>query len=440
MQTHEPRGFESRWLPGRLGLPLAALTTWLTIGGTALAQAQEFNYDEKKVPAYTLPDPLILADGRPVTDARTWIERRRPEILALFESQMYGKAPGRPAGLAFEVTKVVRDAVRGKATRKHISIRFDGKPSGPSMELLVYIPNKMKGPHPAFLGLNFDGNATVDAELGPASGERAKIGAAKKGSPGSAASRWPLERIIDRGYAVATACYGDIDPDFDDGFKNGVHPLFYKQGQTHPEAAEWGSIAAWSWGLSRALDYLETDSDIDARRVAVMGHSRLGKAALWAGANDERFSMVISNDSGEGGAAISRRRFGETVKRINTSFPHWFAANYKKYNDREDDLPFDQHMLVALIAPRPVLVNSADEDLWADPRGEFLAAKGADPVYRLLGKDGLAVKEMPPTNLLVWSTIGYHIRPGKHDVTAVDWDAFMDFSDRHLRGRSRSSN
>ncbi len=408
---------------------------------SAAEARQKTHEDESRVPAYTLPDPLVLADGSRVADSSMWTGKRRAEILSLFETHMYGKSPGRPPGLRFQVVRVVPDALRGKATRKEIAISFSDAPDGPRVDVLVYVPNRFRGPHPAILGLNFDGNHAVDPDpaLPLARGWVANDPAlgitnhrATEASRGSESSRWPLERIVDRGYAVVTAHYGDIDPDFDDGFKNGVHALERKSGDSPREADAWGSIAAWSWGLGRIMDYLETDPAIDSRRVTVHGHSRLGKAALWAGATDERFAAVISNESGEGGAALSRRRFGETVHRINTSFPHWFCANYQRYNDREDDLPFDQHMLLSLIAPRPLLVCSAQEDLWADPRGEFLAAIGADPVYRLLGQDGMGARDMPGPNVLIWSRIGYHIRPGKHDVTLADWDAFMDFVGRHL--------
>jgi hypothetical protein len=397
-------------------------------------------YEEEKVPKYTLPDPLVMQDGAKVKDADTWRTKRRPELLELFRTTVYGKSPGRPSGMVCNAFDEDAKTLGGKATRKQVTIFLAGKEDGPSMDLLLYLPNAQKGqPVPAFLILNFGGNQTVNAD--PAirlskvwmrEGKGVADNRATEQSRGNASDGYPIDAILDRGYGFATIYYGDIDPDFDDGFKNGVHPAFDRFEGERPGDA-WGSIAAWAWGLSRALDYLETEPAVDAKRVAVLGHSRLGKTALWAGAEDERFALVISNDSGCGGAALNRRCFGETVARINKSFPHWFCDNFNKYNDKESELPIDQHELIALMAPRPVYVASADADLWADPRGEFLAARNAGPVYRLLGLKGLEVEEMPPLDTPVQTgCIGYHVRTGGHALTAYDWQQYLNFADKHL--------
>jgi hypothetical protein len=403
----------------------------------ASAQHDDANYDEAKVPKYTLPDPLVLQNGQPVNTAKTWNEKRRPELLDLFRTEMYGRRPGKPAHMTFELVAIDKQALGGTAIRKEATVYFAGKKDGPKMDILIYLPAAATKPVPVFLGLNFGPNQTVSADPGirlrdawvrDGSSKMLVKKASAESSRGTAASRWQVEKILAHGYGLATVYYGDIEPDFDGGMQYGVRPIFFAQG---PDAG--AAIAAWSWGLSRALDYLETDKQVDAKHVAVFGHSRLGKTSLWAGAEDTRFAMVISNCSGEGGAALSRREFGEQPRHLNRNFPHWFDANYKKYSDHEADLPFDQHELIALIAPRPVYVATAEQDEWADPKGQFLAEVAAGPVYELLGKKGLGTDQWPGIHRPIMHDIGYHHRAGKHDVTAYDWDQYLKFADMHFR-------
>jgi len=409
----------------------------LFISDIAYISAQQFvaNYDESKVPVYKLPDPLVFENGKKVRNPNSW-ERRRAEILKIFETEVYGIAPDWKGEIIAEEISSDENALKGKAVRREIKLILKNGAKELPMVMLIYLP-KSTVSVPVFLGYNFGGNHSVTDEKGIAvteswirNNEASVISnnRASEAGRGKGASSWQVEEIISRGYGLVTIYYGDVDPDYDDGFKNGVHGLYdYKIDNT-----SWGSISAWAWGLSRAMDYLETIPLIDSKKVIVMGHSRLGKTALWAGATDKRFAIVISNNSGCGGAALSKRVFGETVGSINRSFPHWFCENFNKYNEKEDLLPVDQHQLLALIAPRPVYVASAEEDQWADPKGEFLSCLGAAPVYKLLTKNEFPAISMPAVNSPVVSKIGYHIRTGGHAVTLYDWQQYLDFADLHL--------
>lgn len=435
------------------------------LAAAAPGQPPEANYDEARVPSYTLPDALTRANGQRVATAEAWRTGRRPELLDLFARYVYGRSASAPGGMRYVQRDVDRRALGGAAVRKQVSVLFTGAADGPRMDVLIYLPSGARGPVPAFVGLNFNGNHAVHKDPGIALSTRwmrpntpgLVDGRATDASRGNEASSWPVELILSKGYALVTIYCGDLEPDHPEGWREGVRARFSpgagpeppRPARATPEALSalratgpdpkaldaWGALGAWAWGLSRALDYLETDRDIDARHVAVIGHSRLGKAAMWAAAQDERFALVVSNESGEGGVAITRRRFGETLARITTAFPHWFCGLYGYYGNREDELPVDFHELVALVAPRPIYIGSAADDQWADPRGEFLAGLNAEPVYTLLGTDGLGVTEMPPVDTPVGRTIAYHVRTGKHNLTEYDWQQYLAFADRHLRRR-----
>ncbi|MDO4573902.1 MAG: acetylxylan esterase [Planctomycetia bacterium] len=418
--------------------------------------AAEVNYDEAKVPSYTLPDPLVCLDGMRVQSVSDWETKRRPEILKLFRDQMYGYLPeilaragNHPDFVKFEVAEQGNDALGGTAIRKQVVITFT-HPDRPGKcvkaHLLIYLPKNATGPVPVFLGCNFLGNHTITTEkeiflFHLRNGSVITEETALQGNEvrGGRICRWDVPAILKRGYGLATLHYIDVAKDsLRDCFTSGIFDLY---GKATDEASrgdtEWGAITAWAWGLSRAMDYLETDRQIDASRVAVMGHSRLGKTALWAGATDPRFAITISNDSGCGGAALSRREYGETIQIMSGGLRYWFCRNFQKYGPCVDTFGIDQHELIALMAPRPVYVASAEEDRWADPKGEYLSCLYAVPVYRLYGISepfgGRTEAELPKQNTQVGGVIGYHIRTGVHDVTPLDWEMYLNFADRHFR-------
>lgn len=375
-----------------------------------------FNFEESRVPACTLPDPLAPADpkGATVRTPDEW-RTRRAEILDLFRDNVYGRSPGRPERVTFKVTEENPRAMDGAATLTRVAILSEQAGRTHSFDVILFLPNARKDPAPVFLLINNRPASNTDSTRR----EKSEF--------------WPAEQVLARGYGIAALQYGQLAPDDKDHFKEGAIALFEGAAGPRPPHA-WGALAAWAWGASRTMDYFLTNPRIDPARVAVLGHSRGGKAALWAGAEDERFALVISNESGEGGAALSRRGFGETTARINDVFPHWFTDAYRTFAGREASLPVDQHLLLALTAPRALYVASADEDLWSDPRGEFLSLAASSPVFGLWGDAPIDGSRMPPLETpLVVGRRGYHIRRGVHNLTPYDWDRFADFADRLWR-------
>ncbi len=394
---------------------------------------------------YGLPDPLVSENGTAIVEPAQWYSLRRPETLALFAEHIYGRTPTGSLATRYYDVEVDRSALGGIATRKQLRQELKNSQGSVTLDILMYLPNKGVGPHPVFLGLNFNGNHTIDSDPNirlPRSWVEETSTEDNRASPldrGNRKQRWKVEELVARGYGVVTVYYGDIDPDYDDGFQNGVHPLFYSAGESEPAANEWGSIGAWAWGLSRTMDYLAIDPEVKQSQVAVFGFSRLGKAALWAAAQDQRFAMAVSNNSGTLGASLSRRegiaQGKEPLSQLNRRFGFWFAGNMAQYVNNPGLLPVDQHQLIALIAPRPAYIASASDDLWADPLGEFEGGKYSSKVYQLLGKEGFVTSQSPTSQAQVKSVVGYHLRQGKHELTLYDWQRFMDFADIHMAGK-----
>ncbi len=408
----------------------------LLAGCATQPPARSFPDGSNLPPQYGLPDPLVMLEGRRVTTRAQWVNERRPELQALFQHYMYGAIPPKPADLQFVITGEYPDFLGGQATLKLVTLQT-GPANAPRIDLMLVVPNERHGPAPLFLAMNFCGNhaLTQDARVPLARGwlydmcQGCTNHTATEAARGGQAADWPLAGIVRRGYALAAFCSGDVDSDRAN-VSDGLYAWLAAGDPARNNPTNRGTIAAWAWGFQRCVDYLVTDSAVDAHRIAALGHSRNGKTALLAAAFDERIAMAFPHQAGCGGSAPSRGKTGESVKAINDHFPHWFNAQFKQFNAEPERLPFDQNCLVALCAPRPVLFSAAEGDQWANPAGQFEVLKAADPVYRFLGVEGLAAPQMPPLGQLVGSRLGYYIRAGQHSMTPDDWRVFMDFADR----------
>lgn len=375
-------------------------------------QRPEFNYRESRVPAYQLPNPLLLSDtdsAKAVDSGEAWLRQRRPELMRLFREEVYGVRPTTEFTVDYEIIDTIESAFDGAAAGQQIRTTVSANGREHQFDFVFFRPHAPKN---CPIVVHINNRYFIDL-----------ADAAEKHDP-----FWPVKTLIDRGYATASFHTKHVDPDRADGYSEGIRALLDTP-ESDPKT-RWRSLSAWGWAASRVLDYTVRQPGIDSERTAVVGHSRGGKTALWAAAEDPRFTIAYSNDSGCGGAALSRRQFGETVARITKSFPHWFTDRFAQYGGREQDLPIDQHELIALIAPRNVYVASADADLWADPRGEYLSIVHAAPVFKLFDRSSIEQPEMPPLNQPrhVGAT-GYHIRSGNHNLTDQDWGYFLDFAD-----------
>jgi hypothetical protein len=383
----------------RIAFPVLLLLMLVAFSLTSDAQ-NNANYDESQVPAYTLPELLTLQNGKKVTSTKAWNKERRPEILKLFETNVYGRTMvGRPKEMTWEVVNE-KKTHNDSAIEKTVTIYFAGKKEGPKMDLKLVLPARAAKPVPVFLIPMWSNDESY---------------------------------LIAHGYGSAVFMPGQVELDKKDKYDSSIRKFYAQPGQDKPGSDEWGAIGAWAWAMSRAMDYLETDKAVDAKKVCIMGFSRYGKVAMWAGAQDQRFAVVVSGESGCGGAVIVRRGYGETLRTINKNFPYWFNDNFKTYNERVNELPVDWHMMIALMAPRPVYVATAEGDQWGDPKGSFLSAKYAQPVYDLFKEGGVGVAEMPSIETPVGDFIGYHNRTGKHGITRYDWEQFVKFADTHLK-------
>jgi hypothetical protein len=393
------------------------------------------NYDEAKVGTYVLPDPLVLRNGQPVRNAETWYAERRPEILELYRKYIYGRVPSRAPAVSFTVVKTEPGALGGAAVRKEVLGRIGDGPNAPQFRVILYLPANAAGPVPVFLHMTFLGGLPRPAAAANAASAAAAGAAPVRRPPMNEIG--PLPEILAHGYGYAIVRYSEIEPDMAWNAPNrpvGVRALSLAPGQGAPDADEWGAISAWAWGASRVVDYFETDPAVDAKRVALIGHSRLGKTVIWAGAQDPRFALVFSSCAGELGTSLARRDYGETVDDMAANFPWQFAGNLQQFPGHWDELPVDTHLVIALNAPHPVFIGGGVGDQWSDPRGEFLAEVAAGPVYRLVGKADLGATMMPPSNTpLITGDLAFHYHSEGHVISASDWKAFLSFADRYFK-------